>query len=360
MNVLLFQIYGNQRAYHLELTYSILSAARFLRDDPADIRIVLAADEENHRPDLPVEHLHLSPEMLREWQMGGSYNHAIQAYALGHAVRTFDAPVILIDSDTIIHDHPKRMFERIAPGKALMHAREGRLGDSIEWPEWKSLIRQSEGSVAGWPVTADTVMYNAGVLGLHPQDAPLVEDVKAAMRAIRANSGMFTAVQLAASLVLDARTQLSTCDDMVEHYWGGPRAYYHYQIAKMFPGIMNGTGVESPSSALPVLERSLTPAFRHRLAARIKRIQRARGPEFATAYSAYLSALSLHRSDPALANVWGTTALNMLQWGMGGQSVQPRDFLRFTPAHIGTQQWMEPGLRKRWLDYWSKVATKTQ
>jgi hypothetical protein len=236
MKIVLFQIYGNQRAYHLELTYSVLSAARFLRDDPADIRLVLASDRDNQRPDLPVDHLLITPEMLHEWQMDGTYNHAIQAYALHHAVQHFGAPVTLIDSDTIIHEHPKRLFDKIGPGKALMHANEGRLFDSPEWPEWSSLIKRSEGRVAGCAVTPDSVMYNAGVLGLHPQDAPAMDEVKAAMRAIRDNSDMFTAIQLAASLVFGAgKMELSVCDDMVEHYWGGPRAYYQYQMQQTFP-----------------------------------------------------------------------------------------------------------------------------
>jgi hypothetical protein len=32
---ILFLIYGKQRAYHLEPTYKDLSAARFLKEDPA-------------------------------------------------------------------------------------------------------------------------------------------------------------------------------------------------------------------------------------------------------------------------------------------------------------------------------------
>lgn len=275
MKILLFQIYGDRRVYHLELTYSILSATRFLKADPAGIRLVLAVDAGNRRPDLPVEHLEMTPARLHEWQMGGSYNHAIQAYALHHAVRRYDAPVILIDSDTVIREHPRQLFDRIAPGRTLMHAREGRLGDSIEWPQWDALIRKSGGAVAGWPVSSDSVMYNAGVMGIHPQDAPLMEDVKAAMQSIRENSSMFTAVQLAASLVFGARTELSVCDDLVEHYWGGPRAYYHYQMQRMFPGVLSGAGIEDPGMTPAPLAQSPVVALKHRLAARIKRLQRA-------------------------------------------------------------------------------------
>lgn len=361
MKVLLFQIYGDQRVYHLELTYSILSAARFLKDDPDDIRIVLAADAKNQRPDLPVEHLLMTPEMLHEWQMGGTYNHAIQAYALHYAVQQFDAPVILIDSDTIIKQHPRHMFDKIRPGRALMHASEGRLQDSIEWPEWRALITRSGGTVGDSPVTPESVMFNAGVLGLDPQDAPLMDDVKAAMRDIRDHSDMFTAVQLAASLVLGAgKTELSVCDEIVEHYWGGPRAYYHYQMEQMFPGVLGGEGIADARIPLAALSQSPPVALRHRIAARIVRLRRGAGPAYGSAYLAYRSAIFLHLSNPKLANVWATKALNMLKWGVPDAQPHTADFQRFTPARLEAEIWMDGDLRKRWQDYWSSNSTDSK
>lgn len=358
MKVLLFQIYGDQRVYHLELTYSILSAARFLRDDPGDIRIVLASDAKSQRPDLPAEHLLMTPEMLHEWQMGGTYNHAIQAYALHYAVQKFDAPVILIDSDTIIKQHPRVMFDKIGPGRALMHAREGRLQDSVEWPEWRALIARSGGRVGGSPVAPESVMFNAGVLGLDPKDAPLMDDIKVAMHDIRDNSDMFTAVQLAASLVLGGgKTELSVCDDVVEHYWGGPRAYFHYQMEQMFPGVLEGGGIADPRMPLAALSQSPPVALRHRIAARIVRLRRGARAEYGSAYLAYLSAISLHLSNPKLANVWATKSLNMLKWGMPDVQPHAADFKRFTPSRLEAEIWMDGDLRKRWQDYWLSNST---
>ncbi|RYH01221.1 hypothetical protein EU805_14570 [Salipiger sp. IMCC34102] len=352
--IILFQIYGNRRVYHLELTYSILSVLRFLKEDKAGIRVVLASDEANSRPDLPVEALTMTPEMLHRWQMGGTYNHAIQAYALHHAVRHFDAPVILVDSDTIFHDHPRRLFDRIGPGKMLMHAREGTLRDSDAWPEWRSLIDRSGGRVGGQAVTPDSVMYNAGILGLCPSDADRLDDVEAAMIDIRATSDMFTAVQLAASLVFD-QGHVSTCEDLVEHYWDGPRAYYHYQMQRMFPGVLEGKRIADPDMPLPPLRRSPPIALRHRVAARAMRMRRAAGPELGYAYLAYRSALSHRKSDPDLANVWADAGLAMLTWGTRDTNAHPSDFSRFSGKQLRSQTWMKPDLQARWESYWSSV-----
>lgn len=357
MNILLFQIYGRQRRYQLELTYSVLSAARFLRDDPSDVRLVLASDEPNLRPDLPVEPLPISPPMLREWQMGGTYSHAIQAYLLHHAVTHFGAPTILIDTDTIVHAHPRRMFERIGPGRTLMHTREGLLRDSPERAEWEALISRTGGDVAGYSVGIETVMHNAGVLGLHPHDADLMGDVKAVMRQIRDRSEVFTAVQLAASLVFGSRTGLSTSEDLVEHYWAGPRSYYRYQINRLFPDVLSGGGIGMWDPPLAPLRQTPPRRIGDRIAARIKRMQRGGDREYGSAYLAYRSALSARGVDVELANVWAAAALDMLIWGMRHRRPETaRDFSAFAPASLDQLDWMTPELRSRWRSYWDAGA----
>jgi hypothetical protein len=357
VKTLLFLIYGNQRIYHLELTYSILSAARFLKDTPGGLRIVLAADAHNQRPDLPVEHLLLSPEMVDDWQMGGTYNHAIKIHALHHALVHFDAPVILIDSDTVFRADPARMFDRIGPGKALFHKREGRLGDTLEVADWRDLVAGSGGVVGGFPLTLDSVMFNSGVLGVDPQDVHLMDKIKAVMQDMRAHSRVFTAEQMAASLVLGAQTELSACDDLVDHYWGGPRDYYHYQMGQMFPDVLAGGGITAPDQPLAPLVDDLRGRLDHRLAARIKRIQRRAEPSYGAAYTAYLSALSLGDTDPKLAQVWAITALSILRWGLSEKPPQAvaQDFTQFSPDRIDLQTWMRPDLRDRWRAYWAEA-----
>mgnify|MGYP001942867291 CR=1 FL=1 len=357
MKILLYQIYGTQSVYHLELTYSVLSAARFLKDDPDDIRICLLAGPGNERPDLPVENIPVSDETLNRWQMGGSYNHAIQALGLKDALDQFKAPVVLIDSDTVFHKHPKHIFDRIGPGRTVMHTRESTLRDGFEWAEWDRIIRQTQGTLAGIDITPESVMYNAGVLGVHPQDIGAVDDAIAVMQSVRDISTVFTAVQLATSLAFAARTDLSVCDDVVEHYWAGPRAFYQYQMKQMFNGPTGAERDPKQDAALAPLSTQLTGKLSHRLIARMKSLRSGGDPRYVYAVTAYLSALDRCDDDPDLANVWATTALNILQWGLGDNTAQVRlkDFEHFTPERIGRQGWMQPSLQQKWTDYCRKV-----
>ncbi|WP_299552958.1 hypothetical protein [uncultured Tateyamaria sp.] len=360
MKVLLFLIYGDQRVYHLELTYSILSAWQYLKDDPAGIRIVLASDEANQRPDLPVEPLLLSPRMMGDWSMQGTYHHAIKLHVLRHALQQYDVPTAFIDSDTVFKAHPKRLFERFGPGQALMHACEGPLENSAEWPEWEALIQNCGARVAGRPVTSRTTMHNAGVYGLMPEHGPLMETAVSILQDLRKHGSVFTAEQLAGSMALGEVLEISECRDLIEHYWHGPRAYFHYQMGQMFPHVRVSGGIADVNMSLPSLRRHIPSKPAHQIAARLKRLWRRAPSEYEFAYRAYLGACSTRVSDPELANVWALTALNMLTWGMSDRQPSSRiiqkDFVLFAASTLRDQGWMEPGLQKRWEAYWSTRA----
>ena len=355
MKTLLFLIYGTGREYHLELTYSILSAARFLQDDPAGVKLVLISDAKNERPDLPVENLVIDDDTLAAWQMNGAYFHAAKPQALAHALKHFGGPTILIDSDTIIHDHPKHLFDRIAPGKTLMHVSEGPLDQTTNWHEWQALIDRSGGDLAGYPINKASVMQNSGVLGLDPQDAHLMDDFIAVMHAIRTHSDVFTAEQLAASLVFCGPTEIASCPDIVEHYWEGPRPYYRYQMARMFPQIMQGGGIPDKDIVVPTLDREPPVRLTDKITARLKSMKRGRDGGYAYAYLAYRSALSCQHRDPDLANVWASTALSMLSFGVETPRPEtPNDFAVFRPDKLQSLGWMKPDLQKKWQAYWAQ------
>ncbi len=93
------------------------------------------------------------------------------------------------------------------------------------------------------------------------------------------------------------RTKLSICEDLVEHYWSGPRTYYHYQMRKLVLGVLRGAGIGDSNMQIMRLESLPKAALRHKLAMRLKRLQRAAGPEYGFACLGYLSALSVRQTD---------------------------------------------------------------
>ncbi len=355
MKILLFLIYGDQQVYHLELTYSILSALQFLKDDPTDIRIVLAADAPNQRQDLPVEHLLLTPEMLDEWSFGGIYFHAVKLHLLRHALRYYAVPVVMMDSDTIFKAHPNGLFDRFDDARALMHACEGTLSESEAWPDWKTVIDSCNGHLGQHKISGETLMYNAGVYGVMPNHVALMGEAIQILKDLRQHGSIFTMEQLAASIALSKTLQMSECRDLIEHYWHGPRAYFHYQMGQMFPELRTGLGIADAHMALPPLERRIPTKASHKITARLKRLHRKATSEYETAYRYYLGARDLRASDPELANVHATTALNILTWGLQeAPAKMGDDFALFAPDNLSAQGWMDEKLRQRWQSFWGR------
>ncbi len=353
MRVLLFQNYGSNLAYKLELTYCVLSAYQFLKNEPENIHLALICEDHNKRPDLPVENLIIPNELIHDWQQNGTYVHGFQAYALEYAIKYFNATVILVDTDTVFLNHPKYLFERISPGRALMNAKECPIKELPEWPDWKSLLQETNGMIGKRTVTEDSIMYNSGVLGLHPSDSDLLCEVQSIMRSILEKSSVFTAVQLAYSLVLTEETDVAVCDDIINHYWSENRAYFRYQFARMFSPIVSGKLLDSLEFKLPVLHENPPVKFRNRLLSRWKKLHGDSTEEYRSAYLAYISALSCKNADPELANVWAEQALNMLTWGIKRSiSNAYLDFTAFSASEISQQNWMNHELRDRWIAYW--------
>lgn len=353
--VIAYHSYGRNRIYHLELTYSVLSAAKFLEEQPDDIKIVLVCDAQNQRPDLPVENVVISDQTMHEWQMNGRYNHAMQVFTPHHVLELYHSPTVLIDSDTFFTQHPRLLFDRIGPGRSLLNARERLFGESTEWQALKGKIEPLGSTLDGVRFSPEAVMYNAGIIGLHPADAELFTKMKSLTAALRGMSDIFTAVQVAASLVMDQNTQVSTCEDVLTHYWGVSRPYYHYQIDKLFPEIMKGEPIRWPMGALPKIRELPKAPFRHRLSSAVMRRLRSAPSEYGYAYQACRTATDLQRSDPALANVWAQVGVDMLIYGMPVRPVRwlAKDFPAFEPGRIADQAWMRPEVRNRWTRYWT-------
>jgi hypothetical protein len=129
LNTIAYLVYGAQREYQLELTYSVLSAVHWLAGDGSNCRIALITDEANQRPDLPVEHVVFCSDEFSSWTRNGQYKHEAKVHVLLKALDKFKSKVALVDTDTYFNVNPPRLFEQIGPGQSVMHVYEGLLGD---------------------------------------------------------------------------------------------------------------------------------------------------------------------------------------------------------------------------------------
>lgn len=356
MAVLTYLLYGDNTTYELEFLLSALSARVHLRSDAdgaAPVRIVVISDRPRFGEGFPFD-VHVVPgETMRAWTStpGRSYNHRIKVLALLEAMRLAAAhePVALIDTDTIFSASPRRLFERIGPNAAVMHEQEvPRIELDPDCAEVVDVIRDGV-ELEGFRMSAATPMFNSGVVGVLPAHRPLVEQVLALLDALYDRAPVFNVEQFAFGVVLDQRTKLATCKDVLRHYWGHTRGFIHVQADRHLGARDAKTFREREAQPLPFLGEP-AKAWQDQLASRV----RGALAHWSTDYRfAYLAARSAHREasrDRAFANVWAAVALENLR-RLEHDVPAPRlraDFGRWFGQAADRLPWLDRALHARW------------
>lgn len=345
MNTIAYLVYGNKPEYKLELTYSVLSAVHFLRGELSNTRIVLITDEANRRTDLPVEHLLFTEKDFAGRTRSGVYSHEAKVHALLAAMDHFGGAVVLVDTDTYFLSHPSKLFERVGPGKALMHAVDGTLG---QFDYWRPILSTITGPVAGHNVSHQSNMFNSGVVGVDQSARATMDAVIPIINKLHKVSPVFNIEQFAFTAVLEKAFELSICPDIVYHYWGYERRFIHTQIREMFPSFESEIFDRNVDDLPPVgyPDNSML----NQVLSRLKALQRRQGGDYRFAYLSYRNALS--SSHKAFANDWAHTTLDLLVRNKFNPLHIQADFRQMGPEQLNAHQWIEPETKQRWEDYW--------
>jgi hypothetical protein len=235
-----------------EVIFSLLSAWHWAMPDRDDVRFAVYTDHPETFAGLPVDIERVSPETWVEWSGPTGFNHRRKIMALRHAFDRWGTKTLLVDGDTWWRNRPAVLFRRIRPGQSVLHLREGRVARALA----TLFATHSFTDLDGHTKTFESSewMWNAGVIGLDPADAGLLDEVLHWTDALCNVARMHVLEQFAFSYVLGQRTHLKEAGDCVWHYWP---CYMIEPFRKRLPGIMAETG------DLPLTERAAA-CYRHR------------------------------------------------------------------------------------------------
>lgn len=235
MRTILYLCFGGG-GYPDELIHAVLAARHALGRDRDDYRIVVYTDDPARFRDFPVHTEIVSREALAGWS--GPFDHMFRrkAVAIREAMKACGGTLLYCDTDTYFLKHPGKVFERIGPGRSVMHVKEGtpasvRAEDLSDVLTQHALTTRDGGR---WNVSPHTAIFNAGVIGLHEDDAPLIDETIHLIDQICPHlPTYFGTEQFSFSACLSERTQVSTADDVIHHYWlPTPRARFHELLAR--------------------------------------------------------------------------------------------------------------------------------
>jgi hypothetical protein len=223
---LIYQAYG-QAGIRLEAAYSILSAyaagggtlggARVVvyTDAPAELRAVLGEQPE-------VAYQEIAPSQWQQWRGAIDFVHRVKIEVLRHAATHYPGYLLYLDTDTVFERPPAEVLGWLAAGPRLMHAAEGTLGHGsyLNRKIGRTLRRRGFVSACGGPALGpSTPMLNAGVLGLHPTDGPLLDQVLCLTEELYRCYPKHVMEQLAFSALLSAAGPVREATPGIFHYW---------------------------------------------------------------------------------------------------------------------------------------------
>lgn len=207
-----------------ELRFSILSAARFLRED-STWRIVVYADHAEPFAALPVEVVPVGEATWAEWVGPHRYvwRAKIKVIAEALAVPT-TSRCVYADGDTWFRQSPAEVFARVGPGRSVLHLQEGRPPAPEVAALQHVLARHQPVDTTDrpWSLGPERSSWNAGVVGLHEADADLCREVEHLTDQLLGHGFgelSHTSEQVAFTVCLAQRTALRGCSDVLVHYW---------------------------------------------------------------------------------------------------------------------------------------------
>lgn len=224
-DTLLLQAYGGPR--HLrQARFCLLTFQHWaLRAaEPPRVLVYTTRPEEFAGTGDNVETVPVSEEQLARWRGAIDFVHRIKLEVLLDALARRPGRLLYVDGDTWFPVDPAALFARIAPGRTLMRVSEGPFSNrsnGIQRKMHRFVTRHAFALPGGETVRipGETEMWDAGVIGIHSDDRPLVARALALTDAMYPLYPKHVIEQSAVSYVLQTSTALGATGDDVEHYW---------------------------------------------------------------------------------------------------------------------------------------------
>lgn len=165
----------------------------------------------------------VTPEQIRAWRGAIDFVHRVKLEVLKDASRDCPVPLLYLDGDTVFLKDPRGLAARVSPGHHLMHVQESRMDQArdILTKKIARFCKRQTFDLKSGPlrIPLSTSMWNAGVIGLHPQHFGLWDQMIEFTDVAYALYQKHVIEQLAVSYFLQASGTVSASDEVVHHYW---------------------------------------------------------------------------------------------------------------------------------------------
>lgn len=195
---------------HRRTAYAILSCLQIHGGTPPCPVELVTDTPEFYAPLTPhIEIISVEPALIADWhRAAGGYPLATKTEVLARQKDSF----LFLDGDTVLLRPLPPLLTQIGPGISVFQKREYRLGPR---PDYRTLVADP----AFPDYTSRTVMYNSGMLGVHRENLPILQQARDMTFAIFAKHPIRPIDQLVVATMLGKRTRILTAASQIYHYW---------------------------------------------------------------------------------------------------------------------------------------------
>jgi len=227
----LYLDYGGLPQYRRELKYSLISLRQELGAQPG-ARIAVYTDAPRLYANWPVEAVDIAGQ-VRAWSGDGLYHHRIKPAVVLDALGRFSGPVCFVDSDSIIKPgFHAEVSAKLAPEEVWSVTKTAVVMNRFElrnpFPPLRGFATRLPHLGSYHYDTANSWMFNSGLIGVTPAHAPLLEDTLAFIDALIGRARKFPTVEQFALSEVVRLNQIPIAEvrDTFLHYWQGRRRIY--------------------------------------------------------------------------------------------------------------------------------------
>ena len=224
--VVVYSAYGGER-WLREARFSACTALA-QRQATGDYRVAVYTDQPKYFDRLPVDIHRNTPEQYDAWAGPDRFTYRVKFHVLGDALERYQAPCLLLDSDTYFKRNPAPLLARLHPGTAIMDRCDGLVFRDPRYAGFAQMLREA---FPGLEVIMedgerlvlseqDTPMWISGIVGVHPADRELIARAFRVLNAMLPRCHYFIMEQFAFSEVLRQNARVLPASDYIDHYWG--------------------------------------------------------------------------------------------------------------------------------------------
>lgn len=255
-----YHLYGEDEVFFREFSYSLKTLVK--HTDPANSRIVVYTDDPSKFRRMPVVCESIAEE-LEGMKGPHRFGYRVKLCCILKCAASFPGNILYLDCDTVIRRRLAGLVARLKPGHALMYHQEKLAGRFPQFDGFETLLPDG----ARYRYGAESWMFNAGVIGLHPDDAKILNNALVICDALlQQGRKAHICEQFAVSEAfrLAGVTLGETCKEIAHYYRTSAKRYMHEKIQRLAvasAGELWSTGQMIPYSYPRVQIHKLTRKF---------------------------------------------------------------------------------------------------